>query len=126
MQPEILILDEPTAMLDPRGRREVSSTIKRLNKEQGITVVLITHYMNEAAEADRTVVIDNGRIVLDGTPKEVFENVEKIKSLGLDVPQVTGLMHELRKRGFDVQSDVLTVDEGFSALVSLLGGAAHD
>ncbi len=126
MQPEILILDEPTAMLDPRGRREVIRTIKRLNREQGITVVLITHYMNEAAEADRTVVIDSGRIVLDGTPKEVFENVEKIKSLGLDVPQVTELMYELKKRGIEVNSDALTVDEGFSALISLLGGAAND
>lgn len=124
MKPEILILDEPTAMLDPKGRREVIKTIKRLNKEQGITVVLITHYMNEAAEADRTVVIDSGKIVLDGTPKEVFSNVDRIKSLGLDVPQVTELMYELRKRGIDVSLDALTVDEGFDALISLLGGAA--
>ena len=124
MKPEILILDEPTAMLDPKGRREVIKTIKRLNKEQGITVVLITHYMNEAAEADRTVVIDSGKIVLDGTPKEVFQNIEKIKSLGLDVPQVTELMYELQKRGIDVSLDALTVDDGFDALISLLGGAA--
>ena len=124
MKPEILILDEPTAMLDPKGRREVIKTIKQLNKEQGITVVLITHYMNEAAEADRTVVIDSGKIVLDGTPKEVFQNIEKIKSLGLDVPQVTELMYELQKRGIDVSLDALTVDDGFDALISLLGGAA--
>ena len=85
MNPEILILDEPTAMLDPKGRSEVIKTIKMLNEEKDITVVLITHYMDEAAQADRTVVIDDGEIVLDGTPKEVFKNVEKLKSLGLDV-----------------------------------------
>ena len=99
MNPEILILDEPTAMLDPKGRSEVIKTIKMLNEEKDITVVLITHYMDEAAQADRTVVIDDGEIVLDGTPKEVFKNVEKLKSLGLDVPQVTELAYELRKMG---------------------------
>ena len=106
MNPEILILDEPTAMLDPKGRSEVIKTIKMLNEEKDITVVLITHYMDEAAQADRTVVIDDGEIVLDGTPKEVFKNVEKLKSLGLDVPQVTELAYELRKMGIEISDDV--------------------
>ena len=124
MNPEILILDEPTAMLDPKGRSEVIKTIKMLNREKGITVVLITHYMDEAALADRTVVIDDGEIVLDGTPKEVFCNVEKIKSLGLDVPQVTELAYELGKLGIEISSDVLTVDECFAELLKVLGGDA--
>lgn len=124
MNPEILILDEPTAMLDPKGRSEVIKTIKMLNREKGITVVLITHYMDEAALADRTVVIDDGEIVLDGTPKDVFCNVEKIKSLGLDVPQVTELAYELRKKGIDISEDVLTVDECFAELLKILGGGA--
>lgn len=122
MNPEILILDEPTAMLDPMGRSEVIKTIKRLNKERGITVVLITHYMDEAAEADRTIVIDNGEIVLDGKPREVFSNVEKIKSLGLDVPQVTELAYELKKLGIEIPSDILTVEECYAALIPLMGG----
>ena len=124
MNPEILILDEPTAMLDPKGRSEVIKTIKMLNREKGITVVLITHYMDEAALADRTIVIDDGEIVLDGTPKEVFCNVEKIKSLGLDVPQVTELAYELGKLGIEINSDVLTVDECFAELLKVLGGDA--
>lgn len=122
MNPEILILDEPTAMLDPKGRSEVMRTIKMLNREKGITVVLITHYMDEAAEADRTIVMDDGKIVLDGTPREVFSNVEKIKSLGLDVPQVTELAYELRKSGVDIKNDVLTVDECFEEIKRLFGG----
>ena len=126
MNPEILILDEPTAMLDPKGRSEVIKTIKKLNKERGITVVLITHYMDEAAQADRTIVIDNGSIVLDSAPKEVFSNVEKIKSLGLDVPQVTELAYELKKLGIQIPADVLTVEECFSALMPLLGGGRND
>ena len=126
MNPEILILDEPTAMLDPSGRKEVLKTVKRLNKEQGITVVLITHYMDEAAEADRVIVIDNGEIVTDGTPKEVFSEVDKIKSLGLDVPQVTELAHELSALGVEIPRDTLTVDEAFDALISLFGGEARD
>ena len=112
MNPEILILDEPTAMLDPKGRSEVIKTIKMLNEEKDITVVLITHYMDEAAQADRTVVIDDGEIVLDGTPKEVFKNVEKLKSLGLD---------ELRKMGIEISDDVLTVDECFDEIIRILG-----
>lgn len=124
MNPEILILDEPTAMLDPVGRSEVMRTIKTLNKDRGITVILITHYMDEAAEADRTIVIDSGRIVLDGAPKEVFCNVEQIKALGLDVPQVTELAYELKKLGIQISNDVLTVDECFEELIKALGGAA--
>ena len=122
MNPEILILDEPTAMLDPKGRSEVIKTIKMLNRERGMTVVLITHYMDEAAQADRTVVIDDGRIVLDGTPREVFSHVEQMKALGLDVPQVTLLAHELRMSGIDIPDDVLTVEECFTALEKVLGG----
>ena len=121
MNPEILIFDEPTAMLDPKGRSEVIKTIKMLNEEKDITVVLITHYMDEAAQADRTVVIDDGEIVLDGTPKEVFKNVEKLKSLGLDVPQVTELAYELRKMGIEISDDVLTVDECFDEIIRILG-----
>lgn len=121
MNPEILILDEPTAMIDPKGRSEVIKTIKMLNEEKDITVVLITHYMDEAAQADRTVVIDDGEIVLDGTPKEVFKNVEKLKSLGLDVPQVTELAYELRKMGVEISDDVLTVDECFDEIIRILG-----
>ena len=121
MNPEILILDEPTAMLDPKGRSEVIKTIKMLNEEKDIPVVLITHYMDEAAQADRTVVIDDGEIVLDGTPKEVFKNVEKLKSLGLDVPQVTELAYELRKMGIEISDDVLTVDECFDEIIRILG-----
>jgi len=121
MNPEILILDEPTAMLDPKGRSEVIKTIKMLNEEKDITVVLITHYMDEAAQADRTVVIDDGEIVLDGTPKEVFKNVEKLKSLDLDVPQVTELAYELRKMGIEISDDVLTVDECFDEIIRILG-----
>ncbi len=126
MNPEILILDEPTAMLDPMGRKEVMRTVKRLNKEQGITVVLITHYMDEAAEADRVVVIDDGKIVTDGTPREVFSEVEKIKSLGLDVPQVTELAYKLRALGVDIPRDTITADEAFDALISVLGGETRD
>ena len=126
MNPEILILDEPTAMLDPMGRKEVMRTVKRLNKEQGITVVLITHYMDEAAEADRVVVIDDGKIVTDGTPREVFSEVEKIKSLGLDVPQVTELAYKLRALGVNIPRDTITADEAFDALISVLGGETRD
>ena len=115
MNPEILILDEPTAMLDPKGRSEVIKTIKMLNEEKDITVVLITHYMDEAAQADRTVVIDDGEIVLDGTPKEVFKNVEKLKSQG------TELAYELRKMGIEISDDVLTVDECFDEIIRILG-----
>lgn len=122
MEPECIVLDEPTAMLDPHGRREVINTIKMLNKTRGMTVVLITHYMNEAAQADRVVVIEKGHIVMDNVPKKVFCNVEQLKSIGLDVPQMTELAYELGKCGIDIKKDVLTVDECANELVKLLGG----
>lgn len=121
MKPECIVLDEPTAMLDPVGRKEVINTIKRLNKEEGITVVLITHYMDEAVQADRVVVMEKGNIIMDGKPKAVFSQVEKLKKVGLDVPQVTELLYELRKEGLDIREDILTVDECVDELIKLLG-----
>lgn len=120
MRPDFIILDEPTAMLDPQGRREVLQTVKELNRDFGTTVVLITHYMDEAVQAGRVVVIDDGRILRDGTPKEVFTQVEFLKSVGLDVPQVTELVYELRKAGVDLPLDILTEDECYEALKKLL------
>lgn len=110
MKPKYIIMDEPTAMLDPTGRTEVMNTIKELNK-QGMTVVLITHYMEEAAIADRIVVMEDGKILMQGTPKEVFVRVEEIKATGLDIPQTTELMYELRTIGLGVALDCLTIDE---------------
>ena len=124
MRPEFIILDEPTAMLDPQGRREVLRTVKELNRDFGTTVVLITHYMDEAVQAGRVVVIDDGRILRDGTPKEVFTQVELLKSVGLDVPQVTELVYELRKAGVDLPLDILTEDECYEALKKLLTAAS--
>ncbi len=121
MRPDCLVLDEPTAMLDPHGRAEVIATVKRLNRELGMTVVLITHYMNEAAQADRVVVMDSGRLILDGTPRHVFAHVEQLKQVGLDVPQPTELVYELKKAGLDIDTDVLTEDECVEALASALG-----
>ncbi|NLC03891.1 MAG: energy-coupling factor transporter ATPase [Tissierellia bacterium] len=111
MKPDCIIFDEPTAMLDPTGRIEVMDTIKRLNQEEGKTIVLITHYMNEAVEADRVLVMSQGEILMEGTPKEVFCQVDKIKELGLDVPQVTELAYELRKEGIQISADILSVQE---------------
>jgi len=111
MKPECIILDEPTAMLDPSGRKEVIKTIKKLNREENKTIVHITHYMDEAVEADRILVMEEGQIVLRGTPKEVFKNVEKIKELGLDVPQVTELVYKLKQEGIELPDDILTVEE---------------
>ncbi|MBQ4528722.1 MAG: energy-coupling factor transporter ATPase [Clostridia bacterium] len=111
MKPDIIVMDEPTAMLDPIGRREVIKTIEDLNQKFGITIVLITHNMDEAVKAQRVVVIDAGRVLIDDTPRNVFKNVEMIRSIGLDVPQATMLAHELIKEGFDIRDDVLTVDE---------------
>ncbi len=121
MQPECLVLDEPTAMLDPQGREEVMSTILRLNREERMTVVLITHYMNEAALADRVAVMDEGRLMLDGTPKEVFSHVDELKRVGLDVPQTTELIHELNMAGFDLNKDILSEEECVAALSEALG-----
>ena len=116
MKPEIIVLDEPTAMLDPSGRREVLDTIKRLNKEEGITVIHITHYMEEAVDADRVVVMEQGKILLEGKPREIFAQVETLKKIGLDVPQVTELAYELNKEGLDIPPDVLRVEELVNAL----------
>ena len=116
MDPAYIVLDEPTAMLDPIGRREVMDTLKRLNKEKNVTVVIITHNMDEAVLADRVVVMDKGRIILDDIPEKVFSDVEKIKSIGLDVPQVTEFAYELRKRGFDIKNDILSVSQGVEAI----------
>jgi len=111
MEPEVLVLDEPTAMLDPSGRHEVLDTVNRLNKDKGITVVLITHYMDEAAQANRIVVMSEGKIVLEGSPREVFADIPGLRGAGLDVPQVTEVAARLRKAGMNVPEDVLTVEE---------------
>ncbi len=116
MDPAYIVLDEPTAMLDPIGRREVMATLKRLNKEKNVTVVIITHNMDEAVLADRVVVMDKGRVILDDIPGKVFSDVEKIKGIGLDVPQVTEFAYELRKRGLDVKNDILSVEQGVEAI----------
>ena len=120
MEPECIVLDEATAMLDPVGRREVLSAVHRLNREKGITVVLITHHMNEAEEADRVIVMDDGRIALDGTPKEVFTQVEPLRTMGLTVPDTVDLLDRLRKDGLDVPLDALTVDECAAAITAAL------
>ena len=120
MRPDCILLDEPTAMLDPNGRREVLKTIKMLNKEFGVTIVLITHYMDEAAQAERIVVMDSGEIVMNDTPKKVFARVEELKSIGLDVPQVTELTHLLIDEGFDLDSEIITEDECVEVLFNLL------
>jgi energy-coupling factor transport system ATP-binding protein len=119
MKPECIILDEPTAMLDPSGRNEVLNTIKELNEKYGITIILITHYMEEAVEADRIIVMDNGSIVKEGTPREIFSNVSMMKSIGLDVPQVTELAFKLQQSGINITSDILTISEMVDALCQL-------
>ncbi|MCK9268599.1 MAG: energy-coupling factor transporter ATPase [Alkaliphilus sp.] len=119
MRPNCIIFDEPTAMLDPAGRREVISTIKKLNNEENITIVHITHFMEEAVNADRVIVMGDGQIVLEGTPKEVFSKVEQLKELGLDVPQMTDLTNELIKEGIGLPRDILTVDEMVMELCQL-------
>ncbi len=119
MRPKCIILDEPTAMLDPKGRKEVMATIKRMNREHGITIVLITHYMDEAAQCGRIVVMDKGRTVLDDVPEKVFSQVEKLKSIGLDVPQVTELVWELRKAGYDVPAEIITENDCVEAILKL-------
>ena len=111
MQPRCIILDEPTAMLDPKGRQEVIDTIMTLNREKNITIILITHYMDEAALADRVIVFDRGKAVIDGTPEEVFAREEMLLSLGLDVPQSCALIHRLKKAGIDIKTIALTPEE---------------
>lgn len=120
MNTKCIVMDEPTAMLDPQGRKEVMDTVMKLNKEFGITVILITHYMDEAVKADRVVVMDGGRIAIDDTPKEVFKNVEKMKGLGLDVPQATELAYRLRKKGFKLPDNILDENECAEAILKIL------
>ena len=120
MRPDCILLDEPTAMLDPNGRKEVLKTIKMLNKEFGVTIVLITHYMDEAAQAERVVVMDSGEIVMNDTPKKVFSRVEELKNIGLDVPQVTELTHMLIDEGISLDSEIITEEECVQALSELL------
>lgn len=120
MGPKIIIMDESTAMLDPRGRREVMDTVMRLAKEEHKTVIIITHYMEEAAMADRLVVLDKGKVIIDDTPRRVFSQVEKIKSIGLDVPQATELSHLLKEEGLKIDTEILTDDELVEELCRIL------
>ena len=120
MAPRCIVLDEPTAMLDPIGRAEVMKTIRELNRSSGVTVVLITHHMDEAAQADRLVVMAKGRVVADGTPREVFQRVEELKAVGLTVPETTELLWQLRQAGVDVPLDALSDEECAQALFDLL------
>ena len=120
MEPECIILDEPTAMLDPKGRKEVIKTIKNLNKNKNMTVILITHYMDEASEADRVIVMQKGEIIMDDIPKKVFKRVDELKEIGLDVPQVTELIHILNSMGHNFDVDIIVVDECADALIKYL------
>ena len=119
MEPEIIVLDEPTAMLDPIGRREIIDTVKKLNRERNMTVVLITHYMEEAVEADRILVIDKGKIEMEGTPSEIFPQVERLKALGLDTPQATELIYLLKKEGYPAEHSALTTEECTDIIMTL-------
>lgn len=111
MHPKCIILDEPTAMLDPNGRKEVIKAVHELNKTENITVILITHYMDEVIDADKVYVMDEGKVVLEGTPREIFSQVEKMKELRLDVPQATEIAYEIKKSGIDIRTDILSIDE---------------
>jgi len=122
MKPQCIILDEATSMLDPVGRKEVMKVLKKLNSEDGITIIHITHHMDEAGMADRVIVIDGGRIVIDGNAKDVFSNVDRIKGMGLDVPQVTELFYDLKREGYNLPDSILTVDEAFNALAKIVRG----
>lgn len=125
MRPACIVLDEPTAMLDPQGRREVMQTIRKLNREHGITVVFITHFMEEAVSADRVLVMDNGKILLDGAPKTVFKNEQLLKSVGLDIPKAAELARALQKEGVPLPEDILTADAFSNAILDLLGEGSH-
>ena len=116
MEPACIVLDEATAMLDPIGRQEVLSTVHRLNKEKGITVILITHHMNEAEDADRVIVMDDGKVAMDGTPRQVFSRIDELRSMGLTVPDTVDLLDRLRRDGIDVPLDALTVEECADAI----------
>ena len=120
MQTGCIVLDEPTAMLDPRGRREVFDTVRRLNREMGITVLFVTHFMDEAVKADRVIIIDSGRLCLDGTPREVFSQTDVLRRCGLDVPQSTELCHRLIEKGIDLPGDILDADECIEALSKIM------
>lgn len=120
MQPECLVLDEPTAMLDPKGRAEIIETLIRLNKEKGITVVLITHYMEEAQNADRVLVMNDGEIIADDVPKVIFSDVERLKRVGLDVPQTAELLYNLKKNGFNVDTHALSIKEAAEEIIKAL------
>ena len=124
MQPECLVLDEPTAMLDPQGRQEVLETVHRLNRETGMTVVMITHYMEEAVSADRVIIMDDGKILFDGTPRAVFSHADELRAISLNVPQPTELCLALKKRGMPISTDLLTVEECVDAVASLLEGVS--
>lgn len=119
MKPKCIIFDEATAMLDPSGRKEVMSTIKRLNKEENISVIHITHFMEEAVDADRVIVMEKGKKILEGTPRQVFSKIDMLKNIGLDVPYMTELSKELNKEGLNIDSDILTVDEMVMKLCQL-------
>lgn len=119
MRPDCIILDEPTAMLDPQGRKEVMKTIRRLNRQHGTTIVLITHYMDEAAKSDRIVVMDKGKVIYDDVPSEVFSHVDEMKQIGLDVPQTTELVHLLRQSGIEIDSHIISEEDCVNALAEL-------
>jgi energy-coupling factor transport system ATP-binding protein len=119
MKPECIVLDEPTAMLDPNGRKEVIATVRELNKTENVTVLLITHHMDEVIFADKVFVMEHGHVVMEGTPREIFSRVEEIKKYRMDVPQVTELAYELSKEGFDIPAGLLTVEELVEAIEAL-------
>lgn len=121
MQPKLIILDESTAMLDPRGRKEVIDAVRKINKEKGTAIVHITHYMEEAALADRVIVMDEGKIVMDDVPRRVFSNVEALEKIGLSVPQITKTAYELKKEGINIKTDVLNVDELYNEIMKAAG-----
>ena len=126
MRPQCIVLDEPTAMLDPNGRKDVIRTVRALNRREGITVLLITHYMEEVVHADRVIVMDDGKIVMDGTPREIFSQVDRLKAYRLDVPQVTELAYELRKAGMDLPEGIITRKELMDNLLPLLGCGSQE
>ena len=125
MQPRVIVMDEPTAMLDPAGREDVMNTIQQLNRQQGMTVVLITHHMDEAAMADRVIVMKQGQVALDGSPKEVFSQVDKMRELSLTVPQTVEILHGLNQDGCDLALDKLSVEECADELMKYLGGGQN-
>lgn len=122
MQPQCIVLDEPTAMLDPRGRKEVIDTVRRLNKDKGITVILITHYMDEAEFADRVLVMDDGKIIKDGTPSDIFSDIDTLKKCGLSVPQTTEFLYQLRKKNIKIETGIISVEDTANAISVILNG----